>query len=401
MRPFTIYPNKYLAVETTAYYHDIYNGGGAYRIQGNIEYDIVTLKGGYSHSSNIDNAKQRICNILCEDITRIAVGIHSDKQLTVCAIPRAKPDEYYKHILHFRDTIKEAISKMASRVDNVHDGSHYIERVVYTRTTHFKDDMVGPKPYPGITADTCKISNEVRGKDILLIDDIYTSTVNIDEDAIQALLNKGAKSVIFYSIGHTGIVYNGISQNRSVRLGDLDIDVQIISRSKPAFIREQENIDGVTILNCEDSTGERNERALYSIMVTPMEANEMGLTDIVFDSKTPLGTFEIFKTDQYREFSLRDAEKEDGRIYAKLKATKQDNNGKALEIFESITKEKFDINNEVHLEKMGKVIKVMETSNIMKRIRHLPPYQQFPYLYGVELDLNNEMHRKLIQFLLK
>ena len=132
-----------------------------------------------------------------------------------------------------------------------------------------------------------------------------------------------------------------------------------------------------------------------------MEANEMGLTDIVFDSKTPLGTFEIFKTDQYREFSLRDAEKEDGRIYAKLKATKQDNNGKALEIFESITKEKFDINNEVHLEKMGKVIKVMETSNIMKRIRHLPPYQQFPYLYGVELDLNNEMHRKLIQFLLK
>lgn len=401
MRTFTIYPNKYLAVETTAYYHDIYNGGGACRTQGNIEYDIVTLKGGYSHASNIDNAKQRICNILCEDITRIAVGIHPDKQLTVCAIPRAKPDEYYKHILHFRDTIKEAISKIASRVDNVHDGSHYIERVVYTRTTHFKDDMVGPKPYPGITADTCKISNEVRGKDILLIDDIYTRTVNIDEDAIQALLNKGAKSVIFYSIGHTRIVYNGISQNRSVRLGDLDIDVQIISRSKPAFIREQENIDGVTILNCEDSTGERNERTLYSIMVTPMEANEMGLTDIVFDSETPLGTFEIFKTNQYREFSLRDAEKEDGRIYAKLKATKQDNKGQALEIFELINKEKFDINNEVHLEKMGKVIKVMETSNIMKKIRHLPPYQKFPYLYGVDFDGNNKRHFELIKFILK
>jgi predicted amidophosphoribosyltransferase len=41
------------------------------------------------------------------------------------------------------------------------------------------------------------------GKDILLIDDIYTKTVNIDEDAIQALLSKGAKSVSFYAIGFT------------------------------------------------------------------------------------------------------------------------------------------------------------------------------------------------------
>lgn len=400
MRTFTIYPNKYLAVETTAYYHDVYNGGGACRIQGNIEYDIVTLKGGYSHSNNIDNAKQRIYNILLEDLIEIA-DRHLDKQLTVCAIPRAKPDEYYKHILHFRDTIKRAISKIADRIDNLNDGLHYIERVIHTRTTHFKDDMIGPKPYPGITADTCKISNEVRGKDILLIDDIYTRTVNIDEDAIQALLNKGAKSVIFYSIGHTGIAYNGIRQNKSVNIGELDVDVQIISRSKPAFIREKENIDGVTILNCEDSTGERNERTLYSIMVTPMEANKMGMTDIVFDSGTPLGAFEIFKTNQYREFTLRDAEKEDGRIYAKLKVAKQDDKGQALEIFELINKEKFDMNNDVHLEKMSKVINVLETSNIMKRIKHLPPYQKFPYLYGVELDLNNAAHRKLIGFLIK
>ena len=41
------------------------------------------------------------------------------------------------------------------------------------------------------------------GKDILLIDDIYTKTVNIDEDAIQALLDNGARSVFFYAIGKT------------------------------------------------------------------------------------------------------------------------------------------------------------------------------------------------------
>ena len=61
----------------------------------------------------------------------------------------------------------------------------------------------GPLPYKGITKDTCSISNDVNGKDILLIDDIYTHGVDIDEDAIQALLDKGAKSVIFYAIGKT------------------------------------------------------------------------------------------------------------------------------------------------------------------------------------------------------
>jgi predicted amidophosphoribosyltransferase len=55
----------------------------------------------------------------------------------------------------------------------------------------------------GKTKDTCLISNEIIGKDILLIDDIYTKSINIDEDAIQALLDKGAKSVIFYAVAKT------------------------------------------------------------------------------------------------------------------------------------------------------------------------------------------------------
>lgn len=60
----------------------------------------------------------------------------------------------------------------------------------------------GDLPYPGITKNTCRISN-VMGKEILLIDDLYTEGVNIDEDAIQALLENGAQSVIFYSLGKT------------------------------------------------------------------------------------------------------------------------------------------------------------------------------------------------------
>jgi hypothetical protein len=61
----------------------------------------------------------------------------------------------------------------------------------------------GDMPYVGITKATCKISGDVRGKDILLIDDIYTKGVNIVEDAIQALLDNGPKSVIFYAVAKT------------------------------------------------------------------------------------------------------------------------------------------------------------------------------------------------------
>ncbi|MCB0541814.1 MAG: amidophosphoribosyltransferase, partial [Bacteroidetes bacterium] len=84
------------------------------------------------------------------------------------------------------------------------DGSEYIKRVKDTKTTHRARSGHGGNgdmPYPSITLDTCSFSLNVKGKDILLIDDLYTNSVNIDEDAIQALFDKGANSVIFYSIG--------------------------------------------------------------------------------------------------------------------------------------------------------------------------------------------------------
>jgi len=60
-------------------------------------------------------------------------------------------------------------------------------------------------PYAGITQKTCTLNKNIKDKDILLIDDIYTADVNIDEDAIQALMDKGAKSVTFYAVGACGI----------------------------------------------------------------------------------------------------------------------------------------------------------------------------------------------------
>ncbi|MBD3831518.1 MAG: hypothetical protein IE890_13680 [Arcobacter sp.] len=90
------------------------------------------------------------------------------------------------------------------------DGSDYIIRHTDTKTTHLAHSPRaaqyagnGDMPYPGITKDTCHLSNNIRGKKILLIDDIYTAGVNIDEDAIQALLDSGARFVTFYAVGKT------------------------------------------------------------------------------------------------------------------------------------------------------------------------------------------------------
>ena len=75
--------------------------------------------------------------------------------------------------------------------------------------THVKHDTgwnQGNSPYPGITNDTCKISNKIAGANIILIDDIYTKTANVIEDCVQALRNKGARDIIVYTVAKT--VYN-------------------------------------------------------------------------------------------------------------------------------------------------------------------------------------------------
>ena len=92
--------------------------------------------------------------------------------------------------------------------DNFIDGTHFIIRHTNTRTTHLRIpiegfDNDGRTPYPGITIDTCNMSDQIIGQNILLIDDIYTNNINIDEDVIQALLTNGANSVVFYAIGKT------------------------------------------------------------------------------------------------------------------------------------------------------------------------------------------------------
>jgi len=202
MTPFTIEQNSFLKQNIQGFYHTHFGGVD---LPNNPNF-LYKLKNDPHHNWTTEHLKTAItefANILIDDLPKVQshLGISS---LTVCVVPRSKADKNYsQNQLLFKATVKHIVNKLG-----LIDGTDYITRHTNTKTTHLKKPMEGfnndgDLPYIGITNATCNISDSVNGKDILLIDDIYTKTVNIDEDAIQTLLNKGAKSVAFYAIGNT------------------------------------------------------------------------------------------------------------------------------------------------------------------------------------------------------
>lgn len=193
----------FLKQDTNSFYHADYNSGGSWQIPNSIENLIWTFKNDVDpFPERLPNVQQQLSAILRQDLPQIIRQIGKNN-LTVCVVPRSKAEDYYRadQLLFRRE-----ISNVADELPNFQNGTNYIVRHTNTRTTHLDKNGEGGDgnlPYPGITKNTCTISEQINGKDILLIDDLYTKSVNIDEDAIQALLDNGAKSVTFYSIGKT------------------------------------------------------------------------------------------------------------------------------------------------------------------------------------------------------
>lgn len=168
------------------------------------DYDISILNEAY----NI------VSEILCKDILWIYRMLGQPKNFKVCVVPRSKVN-LQETQLYFNKVVTDTIRKLEQDIigtlspnSSTIIGTHYINRHTNTYTTHLGEKAPnyindGPKPYPGITKNTCHISSEIKGKHILLIDDIYTKNVNIDEDAIQALLDNGATGVTFYAVAKT------------------------------------------------------------------------------------------------------------------------------------------------------------------------------------------------------
>ena len=127
-------------------------------------------------------------------------------KFTICVVPRSKAESHY----HPNQLLfKRTISNFAQSNNHILiDGTSFIIRHTNTRTTHIRKYLEGfnndgELPRPGLAKETCHFSNELWGKDVILIDDIYTKTVNIDEDVIQSLLDQGVRSIVFYAIGKT------------------------------------------------------------------------------------------------------------------------------------------------------------------------------------------------------
>jgi phosphotransferase system IIB component len=209
-KKFIIPANEYLKFETIAFHRMLYRG---FEEPGNPDF-LNTLKNIFNteEDNDLEAAMNTVIGILIEDIPNVMQKMNLQSCICVC-VPRARAKYQNQNTqLMFKQAIRNAISNLNN--DNIIDGTACITRIKNTLTTHLRDATKrgrisrdvndGPEPYRGITKDTCQIDESIiKGKIILLIDDIYTKKVNIDEDCIQALFDKGAKDVIFYAIAFT------------------------------------------------------------------------------------------------------------------------------------------------------------------------------------------------------
>ena len=173
------------------------------RKPGNPDY-ILVLKNQYGDMS-VDvlmSAKNQLKETLKRDIPKVVSELKLD-DVVVCAVPRAKAEnEYIPTQKLFREAISEAVQELS-----LVDGTKYIVRTITTYTTHMSKvssyPNEGETPKRGLLKRTCEFDAGIYGRNILLIDDIYTRDIGIDEDAVLTLLEMGAKSVTFYAIGFT------------------------------------------------------------------------------------------------------------------------------------------------------------------------------------------------------
>ncbi len=199
MKKFTIKSNNYLNQDIVGYYNCDYIG---YQKENNPDF-INHLKNMSASKSELDLVGDfiELCDILSKDLQDIIIN-KENKKFTICVIPRSKAEKTYKQS---QLMFSKAVSSIANKL-NLDNATNAIIRTKDTKTTHDwrLANNSGDSPYTGITEKTCEVDkSKIIGKDILLVDDIYTEGVNVAEDCIQLLLNLGAKSCILYVVAKT------------------------------------------------------------------------------------------------------------------------------------------------------------------------------------------------------
>mgnify|MGYP003583519773 CR=1 FL=1 len=218
LRQFILQPNGFLRVSVNAYYILDYLG---YQEANNPDF-INHLKNPFGTNNQIilKQASEELHNILSQHDEALTKMMRRENIDTICIVPRSKKRvSYAKDQLFFLLVTYLFFTKTSSYASSCCYSD--IVRHTDTRTTHLDKSGYGGNgelPYVGITKDTCTIeTNEIKGKNILLIDDIYTKTVNIDEDCLQALLDNGAKKVVLLAIARTFNRNNHIDDMQNYR----------------------------------------------------------------------------------------------------------------------------------------------------------------------------------------
>ena len=148
----------------------------------------------------VPKSELEAAQVLAADLSEL---VRKYRPFTVCGIPRSKRESIYPAE---KMGLKRAIRKAVASIPQLTDGLDYIVRHTNTKCTHrsyWGHGGDGEMPRPGLLRDTCSLSPAIAGKRIVLVDDIYTPGVGIDEDGVQALFDAGARSVILYTFGYT------------------------------------------------------------------------------------------------------------------------------------------------------------------------------------------------------
>lgn len=199
MKNFTINKNSYLDRNVNGYYNCDYVG---YRQKGNPDF-LNRLKNMTKSKNEMDLVEDfiQVADRASNDLAHI-IGTEGLNYPVICVIPRSKSERSYSSC---QLMFKKAISSVVNNLDAI-NGTDYIKRIKDTKTTHNwrLEDNAGDEPYKGITKDTCEINKSlISGRDVILVDDIYTESVLVAEDCIQTLFDFGAKSVRLYVIAKT------------------------------------------------------------------------------------------------------------------------------------------------------------------------------------------------------
>ncbi len=203
MNEFRILANEYLSKNTVAFYNIPYTRFGS---PGNPDF-LNALKNTFNDfpKQKLQSAVRELRGVLESDFLEIFRRLEFDA-MTLCVVPRAKAEETYRANQQlFRATVQATIGQ----VNGIVDGTNYMRRHDNTKTTHLCHlknrcpitTMMGRAPIRELRKKLVKFHRVLGGKNILLVDDIYTPGVNIDKDAINALLRAGARTVTFYAVG--------------------------------------------------------------------------------------------------------------------------------------------------------------------------------------------------------